>query len=92
MGKQTPTQRTEVRSERRCAVALELLETTGNDKDTLYMLGGISMIVFGAGLILSNPFVRRYMSQIGVGNLASAAMPDIQRYFKLRAMSEPRRS
>jgi hypothetical protein len=56
------------------------------------MLGGISMIVFGAGLILSNPFVRRYMSQIGVGSLASAAMPDIQRYFKLRAMSDSKRS
>ena len=71
------------------------LETTANgdarDKETLYMLGGLSMIVFGAGLILSNPFVRRYMSQLGVSNLAGAAMPDIQRYFKLRAMSEPKR-
>ena len=55
------------------------------------MLGGVAMIVFGAGLILSNPFVRRYMSQMGVGNLAGAAMPDIERYFKLRAMSEPKR-
>ena len=75
-------------------MAMELVETTanGSDKDTLYMLGGISMIVFGAGLILSNPFVRRYMSQIGVGSLASAAMPDIQRYFKLRAMSDSKRS
>jgi hypothetical protein len=76
-------------------VALELLETTANgstsDKDTLYMLGGVAMIVFGAGLILSNPFVRGYMSQMGLGNLAGAAMPDIQRYFKLRAMSEPKR-
>ncbi len=74
-------------------MAFELLEPTanGSDKDTLYMLGGISMIVFGAGLILSNPFVRRYMSQLGVGNLAGAAMPDIQRYFKLGAMSEPKR-
>jgi len=76
-------------------VALELLETTANgstsDKDTLYMLGGVAMIVFGAGLILSNPFVRGYMSQMGVGNLAGAAMPDIQRYLKLRAMSEPKR-
>jgi len=72
---------------------MELMETTakGNDKDTLYMLGGISLMVFGAGLILSNPFVRRYMSQIGAGSLAGAAMPDIQRYFKLRAMSEPKR-
>ena len=50
------------------------------------MLGGVALVVFGAGLILSNPFVRRYMSQIGVGNLASAAIPDIERYLKLRAM------
>lgn len=59
---------------------------TGNEKDTLYMLGGIAMIVFGAGLILSSPYIRRYMSQLGVGNLAQAVMPDIERYFKLRAM------
>jgi hypothetical protein len=71
-------------------VAIELVETNANgnanDKDTLYMLGGVALIVFGAGLILSNPFVRRYMSQIGVGNLAHAAIPDIERYMKLRAM------
>ena len=58
----------------------------GSDKDTLYMLGGVAMIVFGAGLILSNPYIRRYMSQLGVGNLAQAVMPDVERYFKLRAM------
>jgi hypothetical protein len=70
-------------------VATELVSNTnGNssDKDTLYMLGGVALVVFGAGLILSNPFVRRYMSHIGVGKLAHAAIPDIQRYLKLRAM------
>jgi len=68
---------------------MELIDTAnenGSDKDTLYMLGGVALMVFGAGLILSNPFVRRYMSQLGVGNLAQAAMPDIERYLKLRAM------
>jgi hypothetical protein len=69
---------------------MELLESNANgntnDKDTLYMLGGVALIVFGAGLILSNPFVRRYISQIGVGNLAHATLPDIERYLKLRAM------
>jgi hypothetical protein len=59
---------------------------TGTDKDTLYMLGGVALIVFGAGLILSNPFVRRQLAQLGVGDLAHAAMPDIERYLKLRAM------
>ena len=71
-------------------MAMELIETTTNgnasDKDTLYMLGGVALIVFGAGLILSNPFVRRYMSRLGVGNLAQAAIPDVERYLKLRAM------
>ena len=67
---------------------MEILEptTNGSDKDTLYMLGGVALIIFGAGLILSNPFVRRYLAQLGVGNLAQAAMPDIERYLKLRAM------
>lgn len=71
-------------------MAVNMLETTTNGtsdgKDTLYMLGGVALIVFGTGLILSNPFVRRYMSQLGVGNLAQAVMPDVERYFKLRAM------
>ena len=58
----------------------------GNYKDTLYMLGGVALVVFGAGLILSNPYIRRYLSQIGIGNLAQAAMPDVERYLKLRAM------
>jgi hypothetical protein len=61
-------------------------EGLGNDKDTLYMLGGVALMVFGAGLILSNPMIRRYMSQLGVGNLAHAVMPDVERYFKLRSM------
>jgi hypothetical protein len=71
-------------------VAMELAEPStngnGSDKDTLYMLAGVSLMIFGAGLILSNPVVRRYMAQLGVGNLAHAAMPDIERYLKLRAM------
>ena len=71
-------------------MAMELVQANDNGfdtgKDTLYMLGGVALVVFGAGLILSNPFVRRYMSQLGVGKLAQAAIPDIERYFKLRSM------
>lgn len=71
-------------------MAMELIENSANgnasDKETLYMLGGVALMVFGAGLILSNPLIRRYMSRIGVGNLAHAAIPDIERYLKLRAM------
>jgi len=71
-------------------VAMELMDRieneTAGDKSTLYLLGGVALMVFGAGLIITNPVVRRYMSQLGVGNLANAAIPDIERYFKLRAM------
>lgn len=57
-----------------------------SDRDTLFMLSGVALIVFGAGLILSNPIAKRYLSQIGIGDLAQAALPDLDRYLKLRAM------
>lgn len=71
-------------------MAMDLMETTANrtadGRDTLYMLGGVALIVFGTGLVLSNPTIRRYLSQFGVGNIAGTVMPDVERYFKLRAM------
>ena len=71
-------------------MSLDLMESTtngsDNGRDTLYMLGGVALMVFGAGLVLSNPTIRRYMSQFGVGNLATAVIPDVERYFKLRSM------
>lgn len=59
---------------------------SSTDRDTLFMLSGVAFIVFGAGLILSNPLVRRYMGQMGIGSLAQAALPDLDRYLRLRAM------
>lgn len=59
---------------------------SASDKDTLLMLSGVALIVFGAGLILSNPVVRGYLGQLGIGNLAQAALPDLDRYLKLRSM------
>ena len=58
----------------------------GSDKDTLFMLSGAALILFGAGLILSNPLVRRYLGRLGVGHLVQAALPDLDKYLKLRAM------
>jgi hypothetical protein len=56
------------------------------DRDTLFMISGVAFMVFGAGLILSNPLVRRYLGQVGIGGLAQAALPDLDRYLRLRAM------
>ncbi len=69
---------------------MHTIERNGNDmstdKETLYMLGGLALVVFGAGLILSNPTVRKYMGEIGIGGLAQNIVPDVERYFKLRSM------
>jgi len=59
---------------------------SGNDRDTLFMLSGIALIVFGAGLVLTNPVVQKYLGRLGIGGLAMGALPDIQRYLRLRDM------
>ncbi len=72
-------------------MSMQLTENTnGQDanesRDTLFLLSGAAMVVFGAGLILSTPVIRRYLSGVGVGNLLQAAIPDFERYVKLRSM------
>jgi hypothetical protein len=70
---------------------MELTErVTGHDADEtrhiLYLLGGAAIVVFGAGLILSTPFAKKYLGD-GIGNLLGAGIPkDIQRYLRLRNM------
>jgi len=69
----------------------ELTEITNSQdsnesRDTLFLLGGAAMVVFGAGLILSTPMMRRYLGGVGIGNLVQAAIPDFERYMKLRSM------
>ena len=59
---------------------------SGSDKETLYMLSGAALVLFGTGLMLSNPLVRRYLGQLGVGNILQAAFPDVDRYLKMRSM------
>jgi len=52
----------------------------------LFLLGGAAMVVFGAGLILSTPMVRRFLGGVNAGSLVQAAIPDFERYMKLRSM------
>lgn len=67
-------------------MAIEHSNGSLSDRDTLFMLSGVALMVFGAGLILTNPIAKRYLGQLGVGDLASLALPDLDRYLKLRAM------
>jgi hypothetical protein len=67
---------------------MENQQRVDDAKDTLFMMGGVALVIFGAGLILSNPIVRRYMGQAGIGGLSllGAAMPDVEKYLRLRNM------
>lgn len=66
---------------------MEHFDLQDNDtRDTLFLLGGVALVVFGAGLILSTPAVRRLLGSGGVGNLLSAAVPDLERYMRLKSM------
>lgn len=66
--------------------ALSSLRNGDSDRDSLMLFGGIALIVLGAGLILSNRAIRRYLGGLNVAEMVSNAAPDIQRYFKLKSM------
>jgi len=55
-------------------------------RDTLMLLSGAALVIFGAGLILTTPPVRKLLGGVGIGGLLQAAGPDFQRYLKLKAM------
>jgi hypothetical protein len=71
-------------------MAMELENLNGHDenetRDTIFLLGGAALVVFGAGLILSTPVVRKALGGAGIGSLIGGAMPDLQKYLKLRDM------
>jgi hypothetical protein len=74
------------------------MTTNGSDnsKDILYLVGGVALLIAGAGLILAHPQVQRQVRNgldrvvPGIpenltGSLATM-VPDFQRYLKLRSM------
>jgi hypothetical protein len=61
---------------------LESIDT----RDTLFLLGGLSLIVFGVGLVITNPAIRKLLGGANVGSLLQGALPDVERYMKLRSM------
>lgn len=59
---------------------------SASDTDTMMLFGGLACMLFGAGMVLSNPTLRRYLGQVRPADLLSAAVPDVEKYLKLRAM------
>jgi hypothetical protein len=58
--------------------------TTNNE--TLFLLGGAALVLLGVGLVLSTDTAKKYVGALGIGDLVSAAVPDVDRYLKLRSM------
>lgn len=71
-------------------MAMELGTTNGQGanetRDTLFLLGGAALVVFGAGLILSTPMIRRALGGVALGDMIGTAVPDLEKYLRLRAM------
>ncbi len=57
-----------------------------SENDTLLLFGGAACLLFGAGLILSSGMTRKFLGDVDAGNLLQAAVPDVQRYLRLRGM------
>jgi len=56
------------------------------NNEMLLLFGGAACLLFGAGLVLSSGMARRLLGNMDAGELIGAAVPDVQRYLKLRAM------
>jgi hypothetical protein len=66
--------------------AIQRRNGEATDLDTMMLFGGVAMLVFGAGLLLSNRTVRQYLGQVRVGDVIGSSVPDLEKYMKLRAM------
>jgi hypothetical protein len=70
---------------------------TNDSKDMLYLVGGLALLVAGAGLIMAHPMVRQQLrdglSRVMPNGIPesltsglSTVLPDFQRYMKIRSM------
>jgi hypothetical protein len=52
----------------------------------MMLFGGAALIVLGAGMLLSSSTIRGYLGNLNVMKLIQAAVPDVERYLRLKAM------
>jgi hypothetical protein len=64
-------------------------------RDTLLFAGGVAFMIFGAGMLMASPTIRRAVlgalspmlaGQDGANGALGALLPDVERYLKLKAM------
>jgi hypothetical protein len=77
------------------------MDANGKDRntdarDTLYVAGGAALMLFGAGLVMAHPGLRKMML-LGVSRAlpdlekplrqgVAGLLPDVERYLKIRSM------
>lgn len=61
-------------------------ESDVDTRDTLFLLGGLALILVGAGLVITNPSVRKLLGNVKLDGLLKTALPDLERYLKLKSM------
>ncbi len=52
----------------------------------LYLLGGIVLVAAGAGVILSQPAVRRKLRGMPIAEWLAPVFPDLARYIRISSM------
>jgi hypothetical protein len=65
--------------------------TNSEVRDAVLLAGGFALVVFGAGLMLAHPAIRRTLlsgaAPLGaLGGGIGGVLPDVERYLKLKAM------
>jgi hypothetical protein len=65
-------------------------------KDMLYLVGGVALLIAGAGLIMAHPEIRRQVRAgldrllpglpANFGSGLGTVVPDFQRYMRIRSM------
>jgi hypothetical protein len=64
-------------------------------RDTLLLAGGAALMIFGAGMLLASPVIRRTVlgalaptlpGQNGTNGTLGGLLPDVERYMRLKAM------
>jgi hypothetical protein len=66
--------------------AVSALDNNSETNDTMMLFGGAALIILGAGMLLSSSVVRGYLGNLNVMKLVQAAVPDVERYLRLKAM------
>jgi hypothetical protein len=64
-------------------------------RDALLLAGGVALMIFGAGMLMASPVIRRTVrgalipmlpGQDGANGSLGGLFPDVERYMRLKAM------